>query len=223
MVHQTTLMPELCPYDTGIMVHDARVKRAQFIDKSTEIRETFAFASPVEILRAVKVFAGDLYGAMLWRLGGALAQQVYHAWNTCIKLAWQVPRGTHTYFVERLLDSGLSHVRTDTLARYVKYLSSLRSSPSMEVVVLANLVARDVRTTTGANLHFVREMTGLDPWSCSPKDVKKVMSEKLAELPDQDKCWLPYPARLLRERGERFYNMEDTIGITELIDSLCVN
>ena len=93
---------------------------------------------------------------------------MYHAWNTCIKLAWQVPRATHTYFVERLLDCGLSHVRTDILARYVKYLTSLGSSPSMEVVVLA--------TTTGANLHFLTEMTGLDHWQCSPKDVKPVMA-----------------------------------------------
>jgi hypothetical protein len=75
-------------------------------------------------------------------------------YNTCIKLARQVPRATNTYFVERLLDCGLSHVKTDILARYVKYLTSLRISPSMEVVMLANLVARDVRTTTGANLHL---------------------------------------------------------------------
>ena len=44
--------------------------------------------------------------------------------------------------MERLLDCGLSHVRTDILARYVKYLTYLKSSPSMELVVLANLVAR---------------------------------------------------------------------------------
>jgi hypothetical protein len=133
-----------------------------------------------------------------------MAKQVYNTWNTCIKLAWQVPRGTHTYFVERLLDCGMSHVRTDILARYVKYLTSLRSSPSMEVVVLANLVARDVRTTTGANLHY------------GPL-------EKLSEMPDQDRWRLPYLGRLLEERGERFHNMEDTVGITELIDSLCIN
>ena len=93
----------------------------------------------------------------------------------------------------------------------------------MEVVVLANLVARDVRSNTGANLHFVREMSGLDPWSCSPKDIKKVLSEKVADLPDQDKWRLPYLARLLEERGERFHSMEDTTEITELIDSLCSN
>ena len=97
-------------------------------------------------------------------------------------------------------------MRTDILARYVKYLTSLRSSPSMEVVVLANLVARDVRSTTGANLHFVREMSGLDLWSCRPRDVKKVMSVKLAELPDQDKWWMPYLAVLLEERREGFNN-----------------
>ena len=50
------------------------VKRAEFISKSTDIRETFSFASPVEVLRAVKVFAGDFYGANLWNLGGALAE-----------------------------------------------------------------------------------------------------------------------------------------------------
>ena len=49
--------------------------------------------------------------------------------------------------------------------------------------------------------------------------MKKVLSEKLAELPDQDKWRLPYLARLL----ERFHSMEDTIQITELIDSLCSN
>ena len=39
-------------------------------------RETVAFDSPVEVPRSVKVFAGDLYGAMLWKLGGDLAKQV---------------------------------------------------------------------------------------------------------------------------------------------------
>ena len=93
----------------------------------------------------------------------------------------------------------------------------------MEVVVLANLVARDVRTTTGVNLHYVTEVTGMDPWNCSPKDVMAVMVEKLSEMRDQDRWRLPYLGRLLEERGERFHMMEDTTGVTELIDSLCVN
>ena len=127
-------------HESGTMEHDTTVKRAQFISKSTEIRESFSFASPVEVLRAVKVFAGDLYGGNLWQLRGDMANQVFKAWNTCIKLAWQVPRSTHTYFVDMMLSCGISHVRDDILARYVTFLKSLRESPSYEVSVLVHMV-----------------------------------------------------------------------------------
>ena len=161
MASATHLGHEL--HESGAMDHDITVKRAEFINKSTEIRETFSFASPVEVLRSLEVFAGDLYGSNLWQLCGGMAKQVYHAWDTNIKLAWGVPRGTHTYFVDRMLGSGISHVRTDILSRYIKFFKSLRESPSVEVSVLVHIVARDVRTTTGRNIQHVQEMTGLDP------------------------------------------------------------
>ena len=205
------------------MDYDIRVKRAEFISKSTEIRETFYFASPVEVLRAVKVFAGDFYGANLWQLSGSMADQVFHAWNTCIKLAWQVPRGTHTYFLERLLDCGISHVRHDILARYVTFFKSLRNSPSVEVSILAHIVARDARTTTGSNLQLIRELCGLDPWSCSSGKVKEVLGNRLVHVPTQDLWRLSYLGKLLEQRGESYYQMGDTSELTELIDSICVN
>ena len=173
-------------YESGTMEHDTHVKRAEFISKSTDIREIFSFASPVEVLRAVKVFAGDLYGANLWNLGGALAEQVYNAWTTCIKLTWNVPRATHTYFMDMLLGCGISHVKTDILARYVNFFKSLRESPSMEVSVLVNIVARDIRTTTGGNLNLISRLTGLDPWGCTPFRAKKVLNNRVAEGPEQD-------------------------------------
>ena len=148
---------------------------------------------------------------------------MYHAWDTNIKLAWGVPRGTHTYFVDRMLGSGISHVRTDILSRYIKFFKSLRESPSIEVSGLAHIVARDVRTTTGMNLHHVQEMTGLDPWNCMGGQVRKVLDEKLVELPVQDEWRLPYLGRLLEQRGQKYYLVEDTDELTELIDSLCVN
>ena len=48
---------------------------------------------------------------------------------------------------------GLSHLRTDILARYNKHLGNVRNSPSMEEVVLGNIVARYVTTNLGANLN----------------------------------------------------------------------
>ena len=205
------------------MDHVSSVKRAAFIGKSTDIRETFAFASPVEVLRAVKVFAGDLYGGNLWQLRGDMANQVFNAWTTCIKLTWQVPRNTHTYFVDRMLACGISHIRDDLLARYVTFLRSLRRSPYKEVSVLVNIVGRDIRTTTGSNLHLVRELSGLDPWCCTSTQVKQVLGEKLREVPAQDMWRLSYLGKLLEQRGEAHHQMLDTRELTELIDSICIN
>ena len=70
----------------------------------------------------------------------------------------------------------------------------------MEVSVLVYFVVRDVRTTTGSNLQLVGDLTGLDPWSCLGSQVKKVMAEKLAVLPEQDRWRLPYLGKLLEQR-----------------------
>ena len=107
------------------MEFDANVKRIRFIDRSTKIRETFHFADPVNILQAVQVYASDAYGAMLWELNGEKAKQYFRTWNTCVKLSWEVPRETHTYFVDNMLAAGFRHLSTDIKSRYVKYFQGL--------------------------------------------------------------------------------------------------
>ena len=210
-------------HESGSMDHDCCVKRAEFIRKSTEIREEFAFASPVEVLRAVKVFAGDLYGGNLWQLRGDMANQMFNAWYTCIKLVWQVPRASHTYFVERLLSCGISHIRDDLMARYVTFLQSLRRSPSKEVSVLVHIASKDIRATTGNNVHLVRDLSGLDPWCCRSWHVKKVMGDRLRQVPEQDVWRLEYLAKLLERRGEHHHQMLDTTETSNQINSLCIN
>ena len=42
-------------HQSGNMEHNAKVKRADFISKSVEVRESFGFASPVEIRRKLKI------------------------------------------------------------------------------------------------------------------------------------------------------------------------
>ena len=81
-------------HESGTMEYDARVKRAQFISNSLEVRELFSFASPLEILTAQKVYTCSFYGSNLWDLGGNMASQVYNSWGTGVRLAWDVPRAT---------------------------------------------------------------------------------------------------------------------------------
>ena len=52
------------------MDRDAAVKRARFIDRTVGLRESFYFAYPEQVIRAVQVFACDAYGSMLYDLYG---------------------------------------------------------------------------------------------------------------------------------------------------------
>ena len=87
---------------------------------------------------------------MLWDLGGGLASQYFNTWNTCIKLAWDLPRDTYSYFLKSLA-GGLVTAKNDIIARFTGFYKGLLSSPSREVNIMARLGAKDVRTTTSKN------------------------------------------------------------------------
>ena len=70
----------------GTMDSDAIIKWAQFIEKSVEIRTMFDWASPSDLLVALKTYCSSFYGSMLWDLGGTKAGQVYTAWDVAVKL-----------------------------------------------------------------------------------------------------------------------------------------
>ena len=46
-------------HESGTMNQDIKAKRAGFIGESTECRERFGFASPCDVLKAVKVYVGQ--------------------------------------------------------------------------------------------------------------------------------------------------------------------
>ena len=213
-------------HESGTMEHDALVKRATFITNSVEVRNNFKFASPVEVLRALKVYCSSFYGCMLWDLTGDGASQAFNSWTTAVKLTWGVPRATRTYLVQQVLDAGLTSARVDILARYGGFLRSLRKSPSHEVTVMANLAAKDLRSTTGSNARLLQECCGLDPWLYGPARLKEeLLKREVVDILKQDKWRVSYLARLLEQRQMVHYmgDQAEEQRLSDLIDSLCVN
>ena len=115
------------------MEFDMKCKRAEFIANSTEVREVFGFAQPNQVLQAVQTYCCSLYGAMTWPLYSDKAKQVFNCWSTCVKLAWGVPRATHTYMVDNLLSGGIPSMRSSILSRFSKFSTGLMSSQSLAV------------------------------------------------------------------------------------------
>ena len=79
------------------MENNAKVMRAKYIEKTLEIRESFSFAAPHQVIRALEIFSTDCYGIMLHDLGCPSSESIFKCWNTALKHIWNVPRSTYTY------------------------------------------------------------------------------------------------------------------------------
>ena len=211
--HLGNELSEACNMD-----QDMKNKRADFINKSTEVREGFNFAQPNQILQAVRTYCCSMYGAMTWSLFSDKAMQVFNCWGTCVKLAWGVPRATHTYLVDNLLAAGIPSVRLSLLACFLK---GVRSSSSLEVRLVANLASADTRSSTGSNLSGISRMIKLDSRYKSWVEAKSLILQAKSRVPDQD-CWrLGCLRKYLGERYQLQAKLEDTSDIDSLIDSIC--
>ena len=188
-------------HSSGSMEHDTKIARARYIDQTVEVRQSFSFASPVEVVRALEVYTTSYYGSMLWNLKGNGADQFFNSWTTAIKLVWDCPRATRTYLVQQVLGCGSTSARTEIMARYSRFFQGLRSSPSREVATLVNLVARDIRSCTGSNISMVTEQSGKDPWVESSASIRSGLRETEAvHVQDQDKWRVGYLGLLLAQR-----------------------
>ena len=204
------------------MTQDCMAKRAQYIDKTVDIRNMFGFADPRQVLTAVDKYASDYYGDMLYDLyDDNTTGKYFRCWGTVVKLAWNCPRSTHKYFVNNLLASGFTSVRVKIISRYIKFFRSLLKSSSKEVQLVASISAQDKSSNTGGNLARIAEETGLNPWTAAPSEVKEVLKKKEDNVPERDSWRLPYLSKLLQQRYEMEMNGVDTKFITQLIDSLC--
>ena len=163
---------------------------------------------------------------MLWDLQGDLVSKYFKCWKTCIKLAWGVPRATHSYFLD-YLSGGLVTVRRDVLARYAGFYKSLLTSPCREVNILARLVAKDIRTTTARNMRMLEQEAGGLKWTAPGGRIREELVTREPTVPRVDAWRNPYLGRLLEERDVLGYqgdaSCEEVERIQELIDSLCSN
>ena len=202
------------------MDKDCQVARAKFIKNSIDIREELSFAHPHQKMQAVQALCTDAYGSMLWNLGSESAEQFFKSWNTCVKMAYNIPRSTFTYLVEGYFASGMMSLRNQVLSRYAGFYRNLLSSPSREVRALARIVTNDPRSTTFLNLRQLRNVTDMDQAEhYSSARLKAALPVK--EVPDKEKWRLGLLTSLLNLRTEYYKKVMDTKTITAMIESLC--
>ena len=90
---------------------------------------------------------------------------------------------------------------------------------------MANLISRDLRSTTGKNLKTVRDASGLDPWVTSFGKMKNAIDtgEKVDVLPE-DKWRIGYLWNLLGrlQEAKHMAMVDEQKELQTLIDSLVI-
>ena len=211
-------------HEDGTLGRDIEIKRAEYIGKTVQLRDTLHFASPVEVLTATEVYLSDYYGSLAgWDLGSEKAKMFFNAWNIHVKLTWKVPRQTKSFLLQQVLAQGFTSSQTEVLSRFVNFFRSLRNAPSHEVRTAALLGGRDLRSVTGRNLELVAELSGQDPWCASPARVKQALREReLVAVPPTESWRCQYLGKLLESRQEAHYRggEEEETHLNSLIESL---
>ena len=204
---------------TGTMDTDIRRRRGALISRCLEVQESFSFAAPSEVLGAVKLYCGDLYGGMLSRMDSDPVRQLTNCWNTCIKDVWGVPRNTHTVFT-RWLAGGHTSLRDDLMARWPKFFRSLLTGPSPEAAVVARMAAADVRSTTAANNRLVEECCGRPAWSATAAEVRAALAAQ-QELTEEETAAATQLTWELQDRDRARLQGLDITPIQARIEEIC--
>ena len=198
---------------------DAGVRRAAFIARSVEVRSQFSFAPPVQVLTAIRILCCHAYGAMLWQLQSSSTASYFKAYSSCVRRVYGLPLNTFSYLVEGHLASHQPPLRNMVLVRYPRFYQRLLTSASSEVAIVAEVVAKDARSTTAGNLAFLGSETGLEVKEADRLEVRSMLPVK--GVPENESWRLGLLDRLLRERSELLRQGADATRVIAMISSLC--
>ena len=210
---------------TASSEEDCKIKRAKFIEEAVKIREQFKFAHPIEIIHATETYCSNFYGNQLWNLRGDAARMLFASWRTNIKLVWDLPRSTRSYFIENLLALGITPPSVSLMTRQVTFFHSLLQSPSPEIQTLCHIAARDLRSTLGSNLAHIQSETGLNPWEYGGERMRdELLKHNSSKVEDMDVWRISFLDKLLSLRLCDSYNgNQRNQDLSALIDSLSTN
>jgi hypothetical protein len=190
-------------HESGSMDLHVNKMRGALIGRYLDVQDAFGFASPNDVLAAIKLYCGDLYGGMLARLDSDPIRKLCNCWSRAIKTVWDLPLHTHTANT-RFLSGGYTSVRHDLLMRWPRFYQSMLKGPSMEVAVVAAMAAADERSSTAANNRLIRDLTGVEARLVTPGQVRDaIMAEDALSEDELRSAWSLLWALQDRERARK--------------------
>ena len=92
----------------------------------------------------------DYDSSSLWNIFHGPCQRLYTAWNTSVRIAFDVPRETHRYLIEEI--SECLHPQQMLVKRFLKFHETLQKTEKTSIKFLSKLSEKNLRTIYGQNL-----------------------------------------------------------------------
>ena len=161
---------------------DARMKRAQFIEKNCELSQEFYMAHPDIICKVNRIYNSSFSGSVLWDMEGKHTSQLINSWSVAVRHMWDIPLNSHRWCIESF---GGTHAQVMLVTRYINFIQSLQKSSRRAVLLLFQKCKNNLLTVTGRNVDFVqKQLNHSDICSMKINDVKK--RYKFSEVSRED-------------------------------------
>ena len=99
------------------------------------------------------IYNSHFSGSCLWDLFSRESEMIENTWNTSIRLMFDLPLATHTWFIEPVSES--PHIKSVLIKRFLNFVKAIKSSSKFILRNLLNLISKDVRSITGSNLRKI--------------------------------------------------------------------
>ena len=132
---------------------DLLQKRAILFDKIHQIKQQFGYCNPRLVIKLLSIYATALYGSTLWQLNSDEHHKLTRSWNIAVKMIWDLPHQTHTYYLEPL--SPVPHLEAVLTGRYIGFIQNLTTTEKPLLKLLFASCSSDLKSLTGQNIQFL--------------------------------------------------------------------
>ena len=200
---------------------DANRARGSFMSKASDIRDNLYFAHPDQKIHAIQLYCCNGYGSMLWDLKSSYAESYFKAWNVQARLAWRVPRETHTNLVEGFLCKDYYSLRKQILSRFSGFARGLSESPSKEIRFMFCLIKGDQRSVTAQNITYLNYLCKCNALNETGWKIREMLP-RTADCEPWRTSLLGMLLNAKLTKSSQSLNLTKT-GLEEMIKSLCIS
>ena len=118
------------------------MKRGDFIGRVHSILQEFHFANPQVKMKMFSIYSNSFYGSSLWNIFNGTCDRLFTAWNIAVRMAFDLPRGTHRYFIEEISET--PHPQVMLAKRFLKFHETLQNSKKLSVKLLSEISSQNI-------------------------------------------------------------------------------